>query len=440
MNNTYQKSPKILVITVSSWNRRVGSNTWSTLLQQYGSENVANICIRDEIPDNPVCSRYFNISENRVLKSIIKRNIKTGKETAPSLESAEINEDLSEHNERYKKMKKKRRYSMLMAREIIWKAGKWRTSELDEFLDSFNPDIILHSMEGYIHLNRIILYAIKRTGAAAIGYVWDDNFTYKQSKRIGYKIYRFFQRKSLKKLASQTQEFFAISDMTKREADAFFGINCKILTKPLNSIPCVEYERIEKPINILYTGNLNIGRDQSLLKLTKVVGEKFKEEFVIDVYTQTELSEDKKKLIEESGVCTIHAPIPQSEVLEKQKKADMLLFLEDIDGPNAHTARLSFSTKITDYLSSGKCILAIGCPDTAPMQYFIENNTAIVAASEVEIALKLEEITNDSGLLIKYAENAREIGIKNHSKDRVLSVFAETISSALEDRMQNVNI
>ena len=66
---------------------------------------------------------------------------------------------------------------MLMLRDIIWKFGRWKTIELNDFLDDFKPDIILHSMEGYNHFNRIIEYAIKRTGARAVGYIWDDNFT-----------------------------------------------------------------------------------------------------------------------------------------------------------------------------------------------------------------------------------------------------------------------
>ena len=34
---------KILVFTVTAWNSKVGANTWETLLEQYGSENVANV-------------------------------------------------------------------------------------------------------------------------------------------------------------------------------------------------------------------------------------------------------------------------------------------------------------------------------------------------------------------------------------------------------------
>ncbi len=426
---------KILIITVPSWNSKVGANSWTTLLENYPPENLASIYIRDEVPDSTVCSRYFNISENKIIKSIVRRNLKTGSEVSATQSEGYDESDLQAHNERYVKMKKKRRYSMLLAREMIWKLGKWHTPELDSFLDSFKPDLILHSMDGYIHLNRVIEYAMKRTGAAAVGYIWDDNFTYKQSSDIGYKIYRYFQRRSLRRLAKKTKEFFAISPFTKKEADAFFGINCHLLTKPLLCEPVAQTFGGEFPIKMLYTGSLIIGRDRSLLRLSEALKKvNSKNVFVeLDVYTQTVLSDEMTSKIQ-NEYCHIHKPIPQSEALKKQNEADILLFLEDIDGKDAKVARLSFSTKITDYLSTGKCIFAIGNKDTAPMQYFIENEAAVVCGSDEDIEHALESICNDPHLMDAYAEKAAISAKKNHDPQKIQSVFYNTVTKAFEDK------
>ena len=424
-----KKQPRILVITVASWNSKVGSNTWTSLLENYDSENIANICIRDEIPDNKICSRYFSISENKVIKSILNRNLKTGKEVLPEI-SQDNSGDLIAHNERYQRMQKKRRYSLLIARELVWKFGKWKTPELDAFLDIFKPDVILHSMEGYIHLNRIVEYAIKRTGAKAVGYIWDDNFTYKQSRNIGYKIYRFFQRKSLKRLAKETERFFAISDMTKKEADDFFDIDCVVLTKPLSIEPVVNYGEIEFPIKAVYTGKLASGRDITLSRIVKAAKEINENDIKIkfDVYTSTALSEKIKSVLN-CEYCQLHNPVPQAEVLKIQRNSDMMLFVEDIDGKDAKSARLSFSTKITDYLSSGKCIFAVGCCDTAPMQYFINNDAAIIARDDKEIKEKLEMIVNNYDLLVQYAEKASRTAKRNHDSNHIFTTFNNVILS-----------
>ena len=422
------RPPRILVFTMTSWNSKVGANTWQSLVSHYNSEDLANIYLRDEIPDSQVCSRYFCISENRVIKSIVNRKIKTGRKiTAQPLSTAEKSQDLQAHNQRYAKMKKKRRYSMLLARELLWKCGKWHTNELDAFLDEFKPDIILHGMDGYIHMNRIVRFAINRTGAKAIGYIWDDNFTYKQSKKIGYKVYRYFQRRSLKKLAKQTDSFFAITPKTKSEADSFFGIDCTVLSKPLNrAVEAEDYEAISFPLHMLYTGNLLIGREKSLQKISSALKELNKEQtmLVLDVFTQTHLTDEYLEQVQ-NEFCRIHPPISQAEVLELQKNSDVLLFLEDMSDDNL-MARLSFSTKITDYFSAGKCIFAIGNRDLAPMEYFSGTESAIVANCDEEISSGLDKLLHRDELA-KYAKNAARCGMENHNEKKILRTFDEVI-------------
>lgn len=426
-----KKDTKILVLSVPSWNSKVGSNTWTTLLEGTDPDKVANISLRCEIPDSKVCNNYFCISENKIIKSIFNRKIKTGNRVHPETEAAQ-SKDAQVQNNRYARMKKHSSFIPLLIREVLWFLGRWKTPELKEFITDFSPDVILYSMEKYIHYNRICIFSKKITGAKSIGFFWDDNFTYKQTNDTGMKILRFFQRKSLKKMAKQTNSFWAITPTTKREADETFGIDSIVLTKPLSREPVYQEQEIKKPISILYTGNLQIGRDRSLFKIVNALKEinKDETEFVVDVYSKTILDEKIRSQIE-CDFCRIHEPIPQEEVLKLQKEANILLFLEDIDGPDAQTARLSFSTKITDYLSSGKCIFAVGCPDTAPMKYFEEENSAIIASDEKEMKEKFREILQDKNILNEYAKKACECGLKNHKKEEVLRIFRKTIDEML---------
>ena len=40
---------KILVLSMSAWNSKVGSDTWATLLEWQDPDNIANIALREEI-------------------------------------------------------------------------------------------------------------------------------------------------------------------------------------------------------------------------------------------------------------------------------------------------------------------------------------------------------------------------------------------------------
>lgn len=430
-----KNNPKILIFTVASWNSRIGSNTWASLVDGYPAENLANICIREEYPDSNVCARYFVISESDILKSVFKRHIKTGYEVDKSDDAKEdITSRLCEHNIRYQKMGVKRKTCMLLARELVWKFGKWRTEELDAFLDDFKPDIILHSMEGYIHLNRIIEYAIARTQAKVVGYIWDDNFTYLQSKKLGHRFYRFFQRNSLKNLAKKTDAFFAITKKTKKEADAFFKINSVLLTKPLLFTPEHCQRSVAYPVRMIYTGKLIIGREDTIRQIAEAIKEvnnSSTPKVLLDIYTNTELDENTKIKINNTW-CKIHPAVPQKEVYAIQKQADILLFVEALEGQKAKIARLSFSTKITDYLSTGKCIFAVGHKDTAPMEYFAENRSAITAYDEASIKDAVKYIAEYPEVIQETAKHGAEAAIRLHNPEMIRERFWSVLQEVLQ--------
>lgn len=425
---------KLLVVSMASWNSLVGSDTWAKLLKNYDPKDIANISFRDEYPDSGVCCNYFVISERKIIKSVFDKHTRTGYR----LNSKEYIQDnicnTAFHNKLYKN-KEKMVFVKRMVREIIWKFAKWKSNELNEFVDSFNPDIVLYFMDGYIYFNKICRYITKRTGAKSIGFFVDDHFTYKQSKKISFKIFRFFQRKSLHSLALDTDAFWAITEMTKEEADKEFGINCTVVTKPISEE--VKYKKYETrlPIKILYTGNLGIGRHRSLAKLCEALKSINKEsiKFYIDVYTNTHISEKLSGELKYDYL-HIHTAVEQKYVSDLQKNADILLFLEDVDGADALTARLSFSTKIVDYLSASKCIFAIGNMETAPMQYFKKNNAALLAQSVNDIEQKLKTLLEEPSIIENMSYNAYLCGQKNHMEDKVLGIVDNSIQSLLSQK------
>lgn len=418
------KNPKILVCTVNAWNDKVGDNTFPLLLQGYPKSCIASLFIREDCPDFSICRNYFRISEKKVIQSIFKRDIKTGYRVYPSEDvSAEKKINLYYHKANFY-------YTKLICREIIWKIGKWKTQELDSFIDSYNPDIIIYEMSRYIHLNNIVRYILNKTKAKGIGCFWDDTFTYKQEKSIGYKILRYFQRKNLKKLSKNTNLFFAITPKTKREADEFFHINSKVLTKPIpidNKYMSTEYRM---PIKMLYTGNVGIGRIDVLKQIVKELKKinNLKVKLTLDIYTNTYLTDEDRKEFN-TLYSKIHPPIRQEDIFKLQQKADVLLFVESLDDNNK-IARLSFSTKITDYYASGKCIFAVGNSDLAPMELFSDTDSAITVTNYNELSQKIKLLL-DFKILTEYSKKSFEIGQKNHSYDYIRNIFYSSLSDVL---------
>lgn len=426
--------PNILVCTVESWNAKIGANTFSSLLAEYPAEKLANVYIREELPDSQSCSRYFQISESRVIKSLLKRRIKTGREVQACQQmSAEDAQVMEASHQLYNKNRKKRSFFKLFIREILWYLGKWKTKELQEYVDSVKPDVVVFGMENYIHFNRICRYIVKRTGAKAVGYFLDDTFTYQQMPNFGYKALRYFKRRSLKKLAPYCDAFWAITEKTKQEADAFFGIDCQVITKPIDYAPGEQWKPYtpQKPIQMLYTGNLLIGRFDTILAVSAAL-EKINAhgtKIELNVYSGSYIPpEDEKKL---SAYVHLKGVVPQSEVLRLQEDADILLFAEAMTGAHSQIARLSFSTKLTDYFHSGKCILAIGPNNIAPMEYLAAENAALCASDPAQILACLQKLADDPALVSRMAENAYLCGVRNHARQDIQQKIENTFEKIL---------
>ena len=418
----------ILITSIPSWNQRSGANTFATLFEKFDSENLANIYIRPEVPDSIVCSRYFNIREWMVVKSLINRNTVTGFEIKRTEKT--LSQELSEEQKKTTYYSKNRKRVFLWMRELAWKLGKWRSKELDTFLDDFNPEVLAFSIEPYPYFNRINEYIIKKCKPKkVIGYLWDDNFTYKQHPgNVSFLIERFFLRKQVKRLVNSCTHVLAISPKMKEECDNEFNINSILLTKPLrdNNLPPYKYKN--GVIRLLYTGSLVIGRDKVLKSIALAVN-KINEGEVrmqLDIYTNTAIDESYSQEINSYKGCKLHGAIPQSQVFIEQENSDILIFGESLeDGKNV--ARLSFSTKITDYLSSYRCILAIGPVDNSSIDYFSREDAAMVCTKEGDIYDCLSRIMQNPIVLEEYAEKAHNCGVKNHNPQTINNILISII-------------
>lgn len=424
-----KKYPRVLVTTVGAWSDTIGSNTMSELFREYDKDKLACLYIRADISDAVSCRRYFHIFEGRVMKSILKRGMVTGEEYILGSFDKSL-ADLDEEKARYDSFRRKSNWFYLLAREFVWVLGRWRSKELDAFLDDFKPEVLFFPIESYIHFNRINEYIIKKYHPRKIvGYMWDDNFTYKQHpSSLGYKIHRWWLRHGVKRLVGKCDTVFAICPKMKCELDAEFGINSVLLTKPIYQFNEVRSTIPHYPIKILYTGKLIYGRDETIAHIVDAIKEvnKGEQKVLLQLYTNTELTPLMRERICVDGCCEIKGFVPQSEVIKIQKEADVLLYVESLSDENL-TARLSFSTKMTDYLSSGSCIWAVGNADLAPLEYLKLEDTGIVSTDEESIRMALQQIIKSPESLRKYAQNAQQCGRKNHNAESIKQVFRKTI-------------
>lgn len=421
--------PKVLVSTVGAWSDSIGSNTMSELFKNYPKDNLACLYIRADISDSPSCQRYFHIFEGRVMKSILKRRIVTGEEYRLG-EISKASKDVETEKARYHTYRRKSNWFYLFAREFVWLFGKWRSNELDRFLDDYNPDVLVCPIESYIHFNRLNEYIVKKKHPRVIGFLWDDNFTYKQDPHnIGYRIHRWWLRHSVKRLVKQSESVIVLSPKMKEEADDFFGINTVLLTKPIFGQQSFVNYTPSIPLRLLYTGNLYVERDVTIAYIVDAIRElnKYSQRVVLDIYTSSIIKHSLVNRIKVDGCCVVHDPVKQSEVLRLQKEADVLLFVESLNDDGSGAARLSFSTKITDYFCAGKCIWAVGTNLLSAIDYLEKNDAALCSVTKDGILPSLKKIVSSPAIISQYAYKGWKCGHERHNADEILKIMNNII-------------
>jgi hypothetical protein len=130
--------------------------------------------------------------------------------------------------------------------------------------------------------------------------------------------------------------------------------------------------------------------------------------------------------VQVQGVSEVLDVVPYSELRRVMEDNDILLFVETFEKEYKYLARLSFSTKIVDYLSSGKCIFAIGPDDIAPIQYFKNNNVAFVADEVGQISNKLDMMLRDTKRQ-EMANASFAFAKQNHDINKLHSELYQTL-------------
>ena len=80
--------------------------------------------------------------------------------------------------------------------------------------------------------------------------------------------------------------------------------------------------------------------------------------------------------------------VNENEIVEEMGKYDILIDVESFDRKMKYKTRLSISTKIPEYLASGKPILAVGPDDISSIRYLKRLSISYIINSLDETSIK----------------------------------------------------
>lgn len=427
---------KIRVLLVTYFPLRDDLSTGNTLLNVFrGLEDnfeFYNVYIKEGIPNNCIVNSYYNISEKELLKSVLKRNLVGSKVFFENINNTHLDNGIY-----YNKARQLRWDSLLLAQDLIGLIGCINYKELDSYVSEVKPDIIFGPLGRVPLPNKIMVYLSKKFSIPIISYLWDDHYSLKKfSISFFFWIRTFVERGYIKECANHSEFMFTIIDEMKNEYERNFNKKCYVLNKSYDFISRPPSKEIIFPIKMLYMGNIGGGREKVLIELVKKIVKinDTEQKYYLDIYTSTPVSKKLREKLNIQGCSSLNKAVPQTQLLGIMSGANILVHVTPMDLKNRLLERLSFSTKVVDYLYSGKCILSIG-GETATSKYLKKNDAAIVINNINEIDIKLMDIMNNKEIIKDFELKAWSCGKRNHNKQDTKDIIIKLFSDVKERKI-----
>lgn len=427
----------IIILTRSALNNDDNmGNTIAHLFYGHNDVSIHSIFMRSESYKNNICKTVYQIPEGLLINKFLKfsecgceiKNIKN------AINIKTKNREENVEKERYDFAKKYNLSLFWFFREFIWSFSKWKNKTFEEYLVKTKPDVIFMPSFNCWYPYKILEYVERITHAKIILYHVDDNYSLKQFHISPfYWIYRLNLRRWIKKSVRMSVLNYCISDMQVSEYEKSFGVKCKLLQKPITTRIINKNNTMNYPLKLVFTGNLSSGRWKTLELIGKALSKINKNciRAQLFIYSGTLLTPRMRKALEIKNSVIYMGKVPASAINKIQHDADILIHAESFSFRDKLEVRLSFSTKIIDYLSSGKCILAVGPADIASIDFFVKNNIGYVICNKNNLAENINKFINDNKKIAKVTDRIIEFQNEMFDKNIKRENFIDEIRKVL---------
>lgn len=386
---------KCLVISVNCISETAcNGKTVKNILSSFDEQNVAVFYTYNELPDFQNRYNLYRITDHNMMDFKLLRKKECGEHITSSIESASVPQNRKRSLDSFKRL----------CRDIMWGGLKWCTGGLDAFVDEFNPDFVL-----FLGLNNPYLYRycinlqIKKNIPVLI-YLTDDYLIPRFCLSPSYWIRLANLRHCFKKLTNNKKtQLITINEVMRKYYREKFNVDSVILTNYIEGT-YQEYHLCSEPRKkrIVYVGNLLHNRWKSIIELAKLLSGN--SEYVIDVYPGTSINDDIYRAFSSHTNIVVGDNLNAEEVKKVHSEADYLLHVESFEYQDCCLAKLSLSTKITEYAAACKPIIAF-CPDSVASYRVLKENNLAICLSRGSDKSFLEALS-DEAILQRNVKNA----------------------------------
>ncbi len=420
---------KVLIISQNPFSS-AGNNgkTLESIFKCFKKDDLAQLFFNGyERPDFDYCGNYFRISEQDVLLHAFDKD--------------QVGHKCEMEDANYEETKRSFRFRALS--HFFWSFGRWKSKGLIRWVSDFNPDVFFFVGGNVPYAHDVSIFLSEYFHRPLASYFTDDYVIYPEPKSMRNRIRLAALRKKYRKTISHSGLCFAICEEMSREYGKYFGKEffpiMNIIDRPEDTSR-VQRDLIPDQKNyISYYGSLYYERWKMVADfahLVRLTDEKdgCVGKHVVRLFTTSKIDDGQKRYLVEAGVL-ICDPVFGDSLAESMRESAYLLHVESDDAYYRSKTRLSVSTKIPEYLFSGRCTIAYGPLEVASMKLLLDNRLACVISSEwprTECLAVLGNLFHNRNQYDQITERAQAYSQNKFNAKKIREEFYERLSSMTE--------
>ena len=309
--------------------------------------------------------------------------------------------------------------------DLIWSISPINKNPILSFCKNKNISFVFFLGGPYKYSHDLAIFVSKNMQIPLFFYLTDDYlFSSFSSKRF---FARFFYERLInlyKNTIINSSQCFVIGEKMANDYSDFFNVDFKILINSISIQEDFPINQYQSKFVISFFGSLHSNRDLMLKRFLTIVSSYFDHDlskYEIRIFTSSVLNHQDYVFFKSFNI-RFFPIVKGEEFLTKVLESNYLLHLESDDFDSINKTRYSVSTKLPEYFSFKRLVIAFGPNCIASMELIINYNLGLfLDSSSTDISLneQLNSIFNkDSNIYSSIVENAFLYSKKHFDKDK----------------------
>ncbi len=421
---------KVLIVSHDPFSRITNNGkTLASLFSDWPAGRIAQLFFQAEEPDFSVCRDFFRLTDADMVRRLLGRDAEGTVLHPGRLEGKPVRPP------RVHRFIRKHKWPVfIFLRGALWKVAGGRTPLLKNWLDAQAPEVLLLTASESTFSYGLALWISRRYRIPLILYCLDDYVTPRLRFDPFWWIELALVRRLFRKAVTGAGVALVIGRDMAREYRARFGVPCVPIMHCLEVGPPKAPPAGRTPLRLAYIGALHLGRWKVLALIGRALAALGgrNPRATLSIYCA---QPPGPKVLQELSLAPFMAfcgALDTEGVRNALADADILVHVESFKRSFREYTRLSVSTKIPEYLASGKCIFAVGPPEVASLRYLESTGGAelVTEAKLNTIKEAVARLVDDEGRRLEMGRRAYEAAQRNHDEGTVRRILTEVLNAS----------